>query len=82
MLFTGVDGLPEGGVRQVRQKLLAGTVVQPLTAGHAVELVARWLRGEKVDGTTTIPPKAFPSIEELERRPARAPPAPAPARLS
>jgi ABC-type sugar transport system substrate-binding protein len=68
VLFTGVDGLPEGGQRQVREKALVATVVQPLTAGVGIELVARSLRGEKVPPTQLVPPRTYPSIEELERR--------------
>lgn len=68
LLFTGCDGLPEGGVRLVREKVLAGTVVQALTAGTAVELAARSLRGEKVPATSYLAPRIHPSIEELERR--------------
>jgi ribose transport system substrate-binding protein len=66
--FTGCDGLPGGGIRQVREKALAATVVQPLTAGPAVELVARSLRGEKVPAATHLAPRIYPSLEELERR--------------
>jgi len=68
VLFTGCDGLPGGGIRQVQQRLLAGTVVQPFSAGAAVELVARFLKGEKVPVSTQLPAQTYPSIEELERR--------------
>ena len=64
VLFTGVDGLPEGGQRQVREKALVATVVQPLTAGVGIELVARWLRGEKVPPTQLVAPRTYPSLEE------------------
>ncbi len=68
VLFTGCDGLPQGGQRLVREKMLAGTVVQPATTGPSVEVAARWLRGEKVPATTFLPPRIYPAIEELERR--------------
>lgn len=63
--ITGCDGLPEGGQRLVREKILAATVIQPTTAGAAIELVARALRGEKVEAFTSLPPRAFPPVEEL-----------------
>jgi ribose transport system substrate-binding protein len=66
--ITGCDGLPSGGQRLVRQKILAATVVQPTTAGAAIELVARALRGEQVPNTTSLPPRAYPPVEELVRR--------------
>jgi len=65
--FTGCDGLPEGGQRLVRERSLAATVVQPPTAGPAVELAARALRGEPVPPMTLLSPHTFPPIEELER---------------
>jgi ABC-type sugar transport system substrate-binding protein len=66
--ITGCDGLPEGGQRMVREGTLAATVIQPITAGAAMELVARALRGEQVASSTSLPPRAFPSVEELKRR--------------
>ncbi len=67
VLFTGVDGLPEGGQRLVREGLLAGTVVQPLMAPAAIQLVARWVRGEK-DGEVSLPaPSLYPPLGELGR---------------
>jgi ribose transport system substrate-binding protein len=65
--FTGCDGVPEGGQRLVKEKVLAATVVQPTTTGLALELVARWRRGEKVSPVTFLPPRTVPAIEELER---------------
>jgi ribose transport system substrate-binding protein len=67
---TGCDGLPDGGQRYVREGILAATVVKPTTAGQGVELVARWLRGEPVPPFLVLPPRSFPSLEELlERHP-------------
>jgi ribose transport system substrate-binding protein len=66
--ITGCDGLPEGGQRMVRERVLVATVVQPLTAAPALELVARALRGERVEPSTSLPPRAFPPVEELKRR--------------
>lgn len=53
--FTGVDGLPEGGQRLVRERVLAATIVTPPPSGIAVELVARALRGEAIPPTTLVP---------------------------
>jgi ribose transport system substrate-binding protein len=64
--ITGCDGLPEGGQRMVREGILVATVIQPITAAPALELVARALRGEKVEPTTRLAPRAFPSVEELK----------------
>lgn len=66
--YTGVDGLPEGGQRLVREKRLVATIVTPSPAGAAVELVARSLRGEKVPLSTLIPPHVYPPLEELRAR--------------
>jgi len=67
VLFTGCDGLPEGGQRLVRERVLAATVVQPPAAGPAVEQAARALRGEPVAPLTFLPPSTFPPLEQLER---------------
>lgn len=66
--ITGCDGLPGGGQRMVREGILVATVIQPVTAVPALELVARWLRGDKVEYSTRLPPRAFPSVEELKLR--------------
>jgi ABC-type sugar transport system substrate-binding protein len=62
---TGVDGLPEGGQRLVREKVLAATIITPSPAGPAVELVARSLRGERIPPLTLMPPRAYPPVEDL-----------------
>ncbi len=66
--ITGCDGLPNGGQRLVREKILAATVIQPNTAGAAVDLVVKVHRGQKVERSTSLPPRPFPPVEELERR--------------
>ncbi len=73
--YTGVDGLPDGGQRLVREKVLAATVVTPSPTGPSVELVARALRSEKVPPFTLMPPRVFPPLEELQAAP-RNPPTP------
>jgi ABC-type sugar transport system substrate-binding protein len=64
----GADGLPGGGQRQVREGLLAGTVVTPATAGTGVEVAARALAGQPVPPVTLVPVHLLPSLEELKRR--------------
>jgi ABC-type sugar transport system substrate-binding protein len=51
LLFLGVDGLPEGGLKMVAEGVLAATVVTPSNTGPALEIVARWLR------TKELPPR-------------------------
>ena len=67
VLLTGCDGLPEGGQRLVREKVLAATVIAPAQAGPAVELLARALQGERLPPCTVLPCRSFPSLEELQR---------------
>ena len=64
--YTGVDGLPGGGQRMVREKTLNATIITPPPTGLAVELVARALRGETVPPSTLMPPRIFPAPEELK----------------
>ncbi len=64
--FTGVDGLPDGGQRLVRERVLVATIVTPSPTGPSVELVARALRGEKVAPLTLMPPRVLPPLEELQ----------------
>lgn len=68
--YVGVDGLPDGGQRLVREKVLAATIVTPPPTGPAVELVARALRGEQVPPFSLMAPRALPAVEEL--RPVKA----------
>lgn len=63
--YTGVDGLPGGGQRMVREKLLTATIITPPPTGPSLELVARALRGEEVPPFTLMPPSIFPPLEEL-----------------
>jgi ribose transport system substrate-binding protein len=72
LVFTGCDGLPEGGQRLVRSGELAATVVTPPPAGAAVTLVSRALAGERIVANLRLPPKSFPAEEDLARR-ARSP---------
>jgi ABC-type sugar transport system substrate-binding protein len=60
----GIDGLPDYGQRLVNEGVLSATILNPSPTGPGVDLVARWLRGEKVT-SVTIPVRPYPSIEEL-----------------
>jgi ABC-type sugar transport system substrate-binding protein len=66
--FTGCDGLPEGGRRMVDTLQLASTILKPTTAGPAVELVARALRGQPVPLELVLEPRSYPTIEQLAKR--------------
>jgi ribose transport system substrate-binding protein len=68
LLFTGCDGLPEGGQSLVRADTLAATIVTPPPAGPAVTLVARALAGEPAPAQLLLSPRSFPLEEELLRR--------------
>jgi len=64
----GCDGLPQGGQRLVKEKVLAATIVAPPTTGPGIEVVARFLRGDKVEPVTWVPVRSFPSVEDLRPR--------------
>jgi ABC-type sugar transport system substrate-binding protein len=57
--YTGVDGLPGGGQRLVREKVLAATIITPPPTGHSIELVARALRGEETPAFSLVQPRLF-----------------------
>jgi ABC-type sugar transport system substrate-binding protein len=64
--YTGVDGLPDGGQKMVRQGSLAATVVLPITSGIALEqLVESRSKGLKPPIETLISPHSFPDINSL-----------------
>jgi ribose transport system substrate-binding protein len=67
LVLIGCDGLPEGGQRLVQSGELTATVVTPLPAAEAVDLVARVLAGEKSTDLRLLP-KSHPTEEELARR--------------
>lgn len=66
--FTGCDGLPGGGLRLVREKVLTATVVNPTTTGAAIELVVAALRGQPCTPNKYLAPSLYPDLAELERR--------------
>jgi ABC-type sugar transport system substrate-binding protein len=66
VLFTGCDGLPDGGQRLVRAGELAATIVLDSCAGPAVDLLDASLKsGEPPPSSLVIPPRSFPPVEEL-----------------
>lgn len=69
ILVTGCDGLPEEGQRHVSAGVLAATVVNPLTAGPAVEsLAAYYTTGVRPPPRTILEARSFPSQKALALR--------------
>jgi ABC-type sugar transport system substrate-binding protein len=58
----GVDGLPQGGQRLVREKVLSATIVCPASAGAGVDQVTLTLRGEKPRPVVELPVQSFPAV--------------------
>jgi ABC-type sugar transport system substrate-binding protein len=65
LLFTGCDGLPDGGQKLVRSGELAATIVTPPPAGEAVAIVARALGGTPAPAELRLAPRSFPSEQTL-----------------
>lgn len=66
VLFTGCDGVPDGGQRLVNLKQLAATVVVPSNGGPAVDLLARFFRtGEPVPPKRVLKPSSYPPEDQL-----------------
>jgi ribose transport system substrate-binding protein len=66
--FIGVDGCPEAGQEWVRRGMLAATVINPPTAGPALELMVRAIQTKsQPPESTLIPPASFPALENLSR---------------
>jgi ABC-type sugar transport system substrate-binding protein len=70
--FLGIDGLPNGGQRQVTQGLLASTVVIPSCSGPALELAARFLKGGLPPAQINVTPESFPLLERIQVKRLRA----------
>jgi hypothetical protein len=67
--YTGVDGLPQGGQKWVRQGLLAATVVVPTNTGLAIEMLVKALQSNIPPHEQTLTaPSSYPSIEVLAAR--------------
>jgi len=57
----GCDGRVDGGQRLVAGGELAATIVMPVTAGTAVELVARWVADRQPPlAQVVLPPSSYP----------------------
>ena len=64
--FTGCDGLERTGQEWVRRGLLTATIVIPRSAGLALEIMSRALRGSSAPPAATLTdPVSYPTIEEL-----------------
>jgi ABC-type sugar transport system substrate-binding protein len=64
--FIGVDGCPEAGQDWVRRGLLASTVINPPTAGPALELMVKAIQSKsQPPESTLIAPASFPGLENL-----------------
>jgi ABC-type sugar transport system substrate-binding protein len=67
LLFTGVDGLPEGGRRLVDTGKLAATIIGPSHTGPAVHLVSRFLhRGQLPPSKLVQPVTSYPALHEIK----------------
>jgi ABC-type sugar transport system substrate-binding protein len=64
--FTGCDGVTKTGQDWVRRGLLKATIITAPAAGIALEILAKAVdAGTMPPDRTLIPPKSFPTIEEL-----------------
>ena len=75
--FLGIDGLPATGQAWVNGGLLSATVVVPLNADRAVELLAHALRtGAKLAENTFTAAASSPPLEELAKKSPQSQPTP------
>ena len=65
-LFTGCDGLPDGGKRLVAEKVLAATILKPPQGGRAVEMIAEALRGKPTPASEVLAPVSIPALDVLK----------------
>lgn len=71
--FTGVDGVTKTGQDWVHRGLLKATIITAPAAGLALEILAKAVNsGTLPPDHTLIPPKSFPTIEELSAKPQKA----------
>ena len=67
--FTGCDGVTKTGQDWVRRGLLKATIITAPAAGIALEILAKAVdAGSMPPDRTLIPPRSFPSIEELRSK--------------
>jgi ABC-type sugar transport system substrate-binding protein len=65
----GCDGLPDHGQMLVRSGELAATVITPASSATAVELIADWLREQRIPpADVTLRSRSFPPEQELAQR--------------
>ncbi len=70
--FTGCDGVTKTGQEWVRRGLLKATIITAPAAGIALEILAKAVSaGSMPVDRTSIPPRSFPSIEDLSSRKAK-----------
>ncbi len=65
--MLGCDGVPSVGQQYVKEGTLVATVIKPVTAGPAVDWVARSIRGETLPHHLVLRPTSFPAVQELAR---------------
>ena len=66
-VYTGCDGLPEGGQKLVKGGVLVATVVTPSNAGPALDLVAEALRtGQAPPGPVILNPTSCPEVSSIQ----------------
>jgi ribose transport system substrate-binding protein len=64
--FTGCDGVTKTGQDWVRRGLLKATIITAAAAGTALEILAKAVEsGSMPPDRTLIPPRSFPTLEEL-----------------
>jgi ABC-type sugar transport system substrate-binding protein len=64
--ITGVDGLPDGGRRQVDQGTLAATVITPSHTGPALRSVIQTLQGRgRFPREQLLTPSSYPDLAQL-----------------
>lgn len=59
--ILGIDGSPQFGIKLVESGELTATVINPLVTRHAIELLARALKGENVPAFLSVEPKPHPA---------------------
>jgi ABC-type sugar transport system substrate-binding protein len=75
--LTGCDGVPKAGQVWVGQGWLTATIISPPLMGTAMRMLASALKsGSQAPERTLVPQSSFPSLERLQRAPARARAAP------
>ncbi|MGA8441672.1 MAG: substrate-binding domain-containing protein [Candidatus Sulfotelmatobacter sp.] len=64
--ILGCDGLPDSGQRWVQKRLLTATVILPVLAGTAIEMLATAIRNNKQpQGLTIAAATSYPQIDQL-----------------